>query len=242
VSPVLALEGVSKRYSSYRGEWHRFATWLGLAIRPEREFWALRDVNLTLGAGRSLGIIGENGAGKSSLLKIVAGTTVPTEGSVLLRGAASAVLELGLNFDPELHATENVRLFGHLQGMSPAEVRELEPSIRAFADIGDAFDEPMRTYSTGMYARVAFAAATARRPEILVVDEVLSVGDDPPQPAPDSTGPARPPVPKPQARNPPADHSPFRRVANRAEDLTSGISFAQAGKEVVPTRRIGFSP
>ncbi len=175
--PTLRVEGLAKRYATYRSEVLRFATWFGLPAKPHKEFWALQDVSFTLERGHSLGIIGANGAGKSSLLKAIAGTIQPTRGRVEAHGLTAAVLELGLTFDPELTGSENVELYAHLLGMEPAQIRELEPAIRAFAEIGDAFDEPMRTYSTGMLARVAFAVATARRPDLLIVDEVLSVGD-----------------------------------------------------------------
>ena len=174
---TLNVEGVSKRYATYRHESARFAAWFGLPARPGREFWAMRNVSFSLPRGQSLGIIGGNGAGKSTLLKMITGVVEPTSGRIEVKGTTAAILELGLSFHPDLTGRENVFLYAAMLGMDTAEVEELEPSIRAFAEIGDAFDQPMRTYSSGMQARVAFAVATARRPDLLIIDEILSVGD-----------------------------------------------------------------
>lgn len=177
VAPVLVLEGVSKRYLTYRHEVARFATWFGLPQEPAREHWVLRDIGFALQPGEALGVIGGNGAGKSTLLKIVSGTVRPTSGRVAVTGRTATILELGLSFHPDLTGRENVLLYAAMLGTAPAQIKALEPAIREFADIGAAYDEPMRTYSTGMQARVAFSVATARRPDLLVIDEILSVGD-----------------------------------------------------------------
>jgi len=176
-TPTLVVEGIAKNYVTYRSELARFGTWVGIPARPLREFWALADVGFSLARGESVGVIGGNGAGKSTLLKLITGTVAPTRGRIEVAGSTAAILELGLNFNADLTGAENVQLYGGLLGMGPPEIAALEPSIRAFAEIGDAFDEPIRTYSTGMQARVAFGVVTAKRPDLLVVDEVLSVGD-----------------------------------------------------------------
>lgn len=161
----------------YRHEISRVARWFGIFYEAPREHWALKDVDFRLSRGESLGVIGGNGAGKTTLLKVVTGTVKPTCGSVSVMGTSAAILELGLNFHPDLTGRDNVLFHAAMLGVPPREAVELEPSIREFADIGEAYLEPMRTYSTGMQARVAFAVATARRPDLLIVDEILSVGD-----------------------------------------------------------------
>jgi lipopolysaccharide transport system ATP-binding protein len=176
-APTLVLERVSKCYLTYRHELSRFATWFGMPQTPAREHWVLRDVDFALLPGEALGVIGGNGAGKSTLLKMVSGTVRPTTGRIAVNGTTATILELGLSFHPDLTGRENVLLYAAMLGAPPAQIEALEPAIREFADIGDAYDEPMRTYSTGMQARVAFSVATARRPDLLVIDEILSVGD-----------------------------------------------------------------
>jgi lipopolysaccharide transport system ATP-binding protein len=174
---VLTVTGLSKVFEVYRFEVARYAHWLGVPVRPKREHWALRDVGFSIGRGEAVAVIGGNGAGKSTLLKIVTGTVAPTAGTVTLNGSASSILELGLDFNGDLTGDENVRLLMGLMGHSRREMLKILPEVREFAEIGDAFEEPLRTYSTGMRARVAFATATATRPDLLIVDEVLSVGD-----------------------------------------------------------------
>ena len=176
-NPILKVDGLGKRYAEYSSELKRIATWFGASFAPSREHWAVRDISFSVRAGEALAIIGQNGAGKSSLLKIITGTVRPTTGQVAVGGRISAILELGLGFNPELTGRENVRHAGGLMGFAGSEIARLMPEIEAFAEIGDFFDQPLRTYSSGMSARLAFALATAVRPEILIVDEVLSVGD-----------------------------------------------------------------
>lgn len=141
--------------------------------------WALRDVSFSVQAGESVGIIGANGSGKSTLLHLLCGTLAPTTGTVEARGRLAALLELGTGFVPDLTGRENVRLSGLLHGLDDARIAARFEAIRAFADIGAYLDQPVRTYSSGMYVRLAFAVAVHVDPEILLVDEVLSVGDEP---------------------------------------------------------------
>lgn len=174
---VLSVQDVGKAFRTYRSEWQRFARWFGMSVRPSEETWVLRHVSFDIQPGEAIGIIGQNGAGKSTLLKIITGTLQPTEGQVRVGGRIAAILELGMGFNPELTGRQNVRHAAGLMGFQPEEIEEAMPEIEAFAEIGEYFDEPLRTYSSGMQMRVAFAVATAWRPEILIVDEALSVGD-----------------------------------------------------------------
>ena len=139
---------------------------------------ALRDVSFTVDPGESLGIIGANGSGKSTLLKILAGVTLPTEGHVTVRGRVASLLELGAGFHPMLTGRENVYLNAGLLGMRHAQVDEVFDRIVAFSGIGDFMDQPVDTYLSGMYVRIAFAVAAHVNPDIFLVDEVLSVGDE----------------------------------------------------------------
>ena len=145
--------------------------------KGERHFWALRHVQFDLVHGESLAVIGPNGAGKSTLLQCLAGIIKPTEGAIEVRGAMSSLLTLGAGFDPELTGRENILLAGAFMGIDHAEmVARLEPII-SFADIGEFIDAPIRTYSSGMRARLGFAIATSVDPDILLLDEVLATGD-----------------------------------------------------------------
>ncbi|NJD38572.1 MAG: ABC transporter ATP-binding protein [Geobacter sp.] len=141
------------------------------------EHWVLRNLSFSILPGESVGIIGQNGAGKSTLLKLITGTLRPTEGACTVRGRVAAILELGMGFNPEFTGRQNVYHAAGLMGLEPGAVEEVIPEIESFAEIGYYFDQPVRTYSSGMQVRVAFAVATAFRPDILIVDEALSVGD-----------------------------------------------------------------
>src|SRR6266487_1939103 len=141
------------------------------------EFWALKDVRFEVQRGEVLGIIGRNGAGKSTLLKILSRITEPTRGRVIIRGRVASLLEVGTGFHPELTGRENVYLNGAILGMTGREIRKKFDEIVAFAEIEKFLDTPVKRYSTGMYVRLAFAVAAHLEPEILIVDEVLSVGD-----------------------------------------------------------------
>lgn len=149
----------------------------GSAERPLRELWALRDVTLSIDTGQSIGVIGRNGAGKSTLLKIIASVTRPTEGYADVSGRVGSLLEIGTGFHSELTGRENIRLYGAILGMTRAEVASRFDEIVEFAEIGDYLDTPVKRYSSGMYMRLAFAVAAHLDPEILLVDEVLAVGD-----------------------------------------------------------------
>ncbi|AGB47338.1 ABC transporter ATP-binding protein [Mesorhizobium sp. B2-7-3] len=174
---VLSVSHLSKRYANYASNLERFAGWFGAPVTPTEEFWPVRDISFSLSPGEALGLIGQNGAGKSTLLKLITGTVRPTEGAASVSGRISAILELGLGFNPEFTGRQNAFHAGGLMGLSHGRLAELMPHIEDFAEIGEFFDQPVRTYSSGMQARLAFALATAERPEVLIVDEVLSVGD-----------------------------------------------------------------
>ena len=166
---------LGKAYPKFTGRFNAMATWLGLAARVQN--WILRDVSFRVEQGESVGLIGVNGAGKSTLLKLITGTAIPTEGTISVSGKVSALLELGTGFHPEFTGRQNVILAGRMQGLSQQQVSALIPEIQDFAEIGAYFDQPVRTYSSGMFVRLAFSVATAVRPEVLIVDEALAVGD-----------------------------------------------------------------
>jgi ABC-type polysaccharide/polyol phosphate transport system ATPase subunit len=178
--PVITLDGVSVRF---RVPHERVPTLKEYAVRVVRrrirheEFWALRDVSLTVGAGEVFALIGRNGAGKSTLLKVVARVLRPTAGRARVRGRVAPLLELGAGFHPELTGRENVFLNGTLLGRSRRELAASFDRIVEFAELIEFIDAPLRTYSSGMIARLGFAIATDDRPEVLIVDEGLSVGD-----------------------------------------------------------------
>ena len=177
---MIRLENVSVRYRLPR---ERIASIKDYAIRKVKgqivydEFWALRNVSLEVRKGETLGLIGHNGAGKSTLLKLVARVLRPTEGRVWVRGRVAPLLELGAGFDTELTGRENVMLNGTLLGFTAADIERRLDRIVDFAGVRDFIDLPLRTYSTGMVARLGFAIATDVQPDVLIVDEVLSVGD-----------------------------------------------------------------
>ena len=175
---TVSLEGVSKRYRMFPRPWDRLVETLSLG-RAERgrEFWALKDVNLSVGPGSSLGILGRNGAGKSTLLKIISGVLQPTSGSVSVDGRLVALLQLGAGFKPEYTGRENAMLNGLILGIERKEMIRRFDEIEAFADIGEFMDQPVKTYSSGMRARLGFAVAVNVDPDVLLVDEALSVGD-----------------------------------------------------------------
>jgi lipopolysaccharide transport system ATP-binding protein len=179
VPPALTVRALSKRYELYERPVDRLLQTLFRGRRQFfREFWALRDVAFELQPGQVLGVVGRNGSGKSTLLQLVAGTLAPTAGEIVAHGRVAALLELGSGFNPEFSGRENVFLNGAILGLPHAEVRELLPAILAFADIDDFVDRPVKTYSSGMALRLAFAVATAVAPRILIVDEALAVGDE----------------------------------------------------------------
>lgn len=186
---ALIVDKVSKRYEIYERPQDRLRQFLiprlqkALPPRWRREetffteFWALRDVSLQLRRGDALGILGRNGAGKSTLLQIIAGTLTPTSGSISAIGRIAALLELGSGFSPDFTGRENVKLNATLLGLTAAEIDQRFEAIAQFADIGEFMEQPVKTYSSGMLMRLAFAVQTAVEPELLIVDEALAVGD-----------------------------------------------------------------
>lgn len=174
---VLSVQNIGKSFRSYQSEWHRFARWFGIKTKSAEEHWVLRNISFDIHPGEAIGIVGQNGAGKSTLLKIITGTLHSTEGRVHTNGRVAAILELGMGFNPELTGRQNVYHAAGLMGFSVEQINQAMQDIEAFADIGEYFDEPVRTYSSGMQMRVAFAVATAYRPDVLIIDEALSVGD-----------------------------------------------------------------
>ena len=173
---VLAVQGLGKAYKRYPSKWARLREWLTGHVQHEQT-WVLRHVGFTLQAGEAVGIIGANGAGKSTLLKIITGTTQASTGQVQRKGRIAALLELGMGFHPDFSGRQNAFMAGQLLGLSTAEITAHMPAIEAFAEIGEYIDRPVRTYSSGMQVRLAFSVATAVRPDVLIVDEALSVGD-----------------------------------------------------------------
>lgn len=174
----IRVTGLGKAYKQYPTRWSRLVEWL-VPFSPirHRQHWVLQDVTFQIAPGESVGIVGVNGAGKSTLLKMITGTTQPTCGTIELEGRVAALLELGMGFHADFTGRQNAVMAGQLLGMQVEEIEALMPEIERFAEIGDAIDHPVRTYSSGMQMRLAFSVATARRPDILIVDEALSVGD-----------------------------------------------------------------
>jgi len=172
------LKGISKKYNIYDRPTDRLKELLWRNRRCyHREFWALRDINLEFEAGTTTAIVGPNGSGKSTLLQIIARVLQPTTGTVGIRGRVTAILELGAGFQPDYSGRENVLLNGMILGIPQNEMIARMDAIAEFAEIGDFFDQPVKTYSSGMVVRLAFASAINVDPEILLVDEALAVGD-----------------------------------------------------------------
>lgn len=175
---ALSVEGVSKQYRIYSRPGDRLAESLTRGrVKRHREFWALRDISFEVEAGTTTGVIGPNGCGKSTLLQIIAGTLEPTTGNVWREGRVAALLELGAGFDPEFTGAENVYMNAALMGLSKRETGRLFPDIERFAEIGQFMHQPVKTYSSGMFVRLAFAVASNVEPDILIIDEALAVGD-----------------------------------------------------------------
>lgn len=174
---AISLHNVSKCFKRYGKPIDRLKEALQPSKRRSDDFWALRNINLEIPRGETFGIIGQNGSGKSTLLQIIAGTLTPTTGNLQVNGRISALLELGSGFNPEFTGRQNVFLNGQILGLSQMEVAEKFDDIAAFANIGQFIDQPVKSYSSGMMVRLAFAVAINVEPEILIVDEALSVGD-----------------------------------------------------------------
>jgi len=175
---AISVKDVSKKYRLYDSPKHRMKEALNVfGKKYHHDFWALRDISFDLHKGETFGILGRNGCGKSTLLQIICGILLQSSGEVVTNGRISALLELGTGFNPEYTGRSNVYMNGAIMGFSRKNIDKQIESIEEFADIGEFIDQPMKTYSSGMYVRLAFACAINIKPEILVVDEALSVGD-----------------------------------------------------------------
>jgi lipopolysaccharide transport system ATP-binding protein len=178
MSLALRVQHVSKQYRIYDRPGDRLTESLSRGrLRRHREFWALQNISFEIEPGTTVGIIGQNGCGKSTLLQIIAGTLAPTHGEVWHEGRVAALLELGAGFDPEFTGVENAYMNASLMGFSRRETEAIFPRIERFAEIGQFIHQPVKTYSSGMYVRLAFAIAASVEPDILVIDEALAVGD-----------------------------------------------------------------
>jgi len=175
-APLIRATGIGKRYLSYDQPHHRLMQMMGRKTYA-KEFWALRDFDLEVWPGETIGIIGKNGSGKSTLLQIICGLIMPTTGEIEVNARVAGLLELGAGFNPEFTGLENVYLKAGLLGMGRAQVDAKLDAILAFAEIGHFVHQPVKTYSSGMFVRLAFAVAVAVEPDVLVVDEALAVGD-----------------------------------------------------------------
>lgn len=173
---VLQVHSLGKCYRLYASPHERLLTLLGFSDRS-RPHWALKDVSFELGRGQCLGVIGDNGAGKSTLLKLLAGTLQASHGHLQRQGRVTAILELGAGFHPDFTGRENLMFGGSFIGLGQEEMLNLSASIIDFSELGDAIDRPVKTYSSGMVVRLAFALVTAVQPNVLIIDEALAVGD-----------------------------------------------------------------
>jgi lipopolysaccharide transport system ATP-binding protein len=175
---AIRVSQLGKAYKQYPTKWARLLEWLTPFRGPRHALkWVLRDIDFEIAPGEAVGIVGVNGAGKSTLLKLITGTTAASTGRVDVRGRVAALLELGMGFHPDFSGRQNVLMAGQLIGLEAAQITALMPHIEQFAEIGDYIDQPVRVYSSGMQVRLAFSVATAVRPDILIVDEALAVGD-----------------------------------------------------------------
>ena len=175
---AIAVIDLGKAYKQYPTRWSRLAEWVLPGGKPRHALkWVLQGVNFTVQPGEAVGIVGINGAGKSTLLKMITGTAQPSIGAIAIHGRVAALLELGMGFHPEFTGRQNAFMAGQLMGYTVEEIDRMMPAIEAFAEIDDYIDQPVRVYSSGMQMRLAFSVATAWRPDVLIVDEALSVGD-----------------------------------------------------------------
>lgn len=174
---TIVVDRVGKAYRQYPSQWARLQEVLLPGKIRHVPKWVLKDVSFQVNPSESVGILGINGAGKSTLLKLITGTTTPTEGVIHLNGRVAALLELGIGFHHDFTGRQNAHMACQLLGLTSPEIDRVMPEIEAFAEIGDYIDQPLRVYSSGMQMRLAFSVATAVQPDILIVDEALSVGD-----------------------------------------------------------------
>ncbi len=174
---VIEFKNVTKIYKLFKSDKQRFKAVFNKKTKYKKKI-AVNDLSFKIQKGESVALFGKNGAGKSTILKMITGVTYPTTGEITVDGRVGALLELTAGFDPEFTGRENIFFRGQLFGLTDEEIKELEPAIVDFADLGDYIDQPTRTYSSGMKARLGFAINSSIRPEILIVDEALSVGDN----------------------------------------------------------------
>ena len=177
MNDILEVKNIYKSYRTYNSEIWRIFSWFGIKHKAIQENYTLKNISFSIKEGEAIGIIGQNGAGKSTLLKIITGTLQATKGEINTTGKISAILELGMGFHPDLTGRQNAYHSAGLMGYTSKQIDAVISDIEDFAEIGEYFDYPVRTYSSGMQMRVAFAVATAYRPNILIIDEALSVGD-----------------------------------------------------------------
>ena len=177
MNDILEVKNIYKSYRTYNSEIWRILSWFGIKHKAIQENYTLKNISFSIKEGEAIGIIGKNGAGKSTLLKIITGTLQATKGEINTTGKISAILELGMGFHPDLTGRQNAYHSAGLMGYTSKQIDAVISDIEDFAEIGEYFDYPVRTYSSGMQMRVAFAVATAYRPNILIIDEALSVGD-----------------------------------------------------------------
>ena len=175
---VIELKNISKIFKLYENNFDRFKESLNpFGKKFHKDFYALKDVNFKISRGECIAIIGQNGSGKSTLLKVITSILAPSMGSISVNGRISSLLELGTGFNPDLTGRENIYFYGTINGITRAEMSKSVEEIIEFADIGAFLDQPVRSYSSGMFVRLAFACAIQIDPEILIVDEALAVGD-----------------------------------------------------------------
>ena len=181
-APAIQARSLHKSYKLYRSQKEKIAdtlglSWLTFSSQPPPTFTALNDVSFSIARGEKVGVIGRNGAGKSTLLKLISGLLQPTSGSLEVNGAVQMLMYVGLGFHPEFTGIENIRASILYNGLAPSDREQVEAEIIEFAELHEFLDQPLRTYSLGMRSRLQFACATAVKPDILVIDEVLAVGD-----------------------------------------------------------------
>ncbi len=175
---VINVKNLTKAYRQYSSQWDRLTEWLFPRSKPRYQpKTVLKNISFSLDSGECVGVVGMNGAGKSTLLKLITGIVQPTYGKISINGTVSALLELGMGFHPDFTGRQNIFMAGQLIGYSNDEIISMLPHIENFSEIGDYIDKPIRVYSSGMQMRLAFSLATAKRPDLLIVDEALSVGD-----------------------------------------------------------------
>ena len=174
--PIIEFRNVSKKYKLYSGNRQKLMAIFSKRVKVKTKD-AIKDISFTVDRGEAVALLGKNGAGKSTILKMITEVCFPTSGEIIVKGRVSALLELTAGFDPELTGRDNIYLRGTTMGLSKEEIKALEPDIIEFADVGEYIDQPVRSYSSGMKSRLGFAINANVRPEILIVDEALSVGD-----------------------------------------------------------------